>query len=135
MKTAYSIVMSVICVLGTVILEGCCLGKYIPPPILTIQYDIELVLFAIGLFTAHYFLFDRKVKKNIYRYIVGILEIILSLFMLYILFFPNMLLKVKFKDCVGAVVVQFIVIVSRLIFLKHNTEDKRQGKTGDGSLS
>ena len=109
---------SILCMLGMIILEGTCIGKYISPPILTIQYDVELILLAIIFVTVHYFIFDRIDMNDIYGYIVGAFEIILSSFMLYVLYFPNLFLNVKYYDCIGATVVQFVIILGRVYFLR-----------------
>ena len=132
MKTVYNITVSILCTLGAIILEAMCLGKYLIPPILTIRYDIELVLFAVVFLVAQYFIFDRIDKNKIYDYIVGTIEIILSLFILFVLYFPNLFLNVKYYDCIGVTLVQLLIIISRVFFIRRRGQ-KAGGGQGDGS--
>lgn len=128
MKAVYNTISSVLCIVGVAILEATCFGKYIIPPILTLQYDLELIIFAIILYIVHYFIFDRINMNAIYGYTVGIFEIIFSILMLYILYLPNDLLNVVYFDSIGPMIVQLIIIVSRVIFFikKHR---KRKTKS------
>lgn len=144
MKTVYNIFSSILCIVGTVILEAVCIGKYIFPisfsdPYFSLKYDIEIVLFAVVIFALHYFLFDRIAKNRIYFYIVGAFEIILSLFMFCLLYFPGLPINAKFYDCIVTTLVQFVILISRVFFMrKQRKNSQRQSedrKPTDDSLS